>query len=189
MIKSTRKTNETDITAELNIYGTGVSNIDTGIKFFDHMLETFSKHSYFDINIKCVGDLEVDFHHTVEDVGIVLGELFARTIYPLKNIERFGSANIVMDESLSSTTLDVIERPFFYYKNNFLFGKIGSFDSELIEEFLKSFIFNAKITAHIVTERGTNKHHISESLFKSLAVALRKAVKVSDSYVIPSTKY
>ena len=187
MITKTRKTKETDITISLNLYGTGKSNIDTGVGFLNHMLESFSKHSLIDLDIKCVGDTHIDDHHSVEDVAIVLGSLLAESIYPVKNIERFGSANIVMDEACVSCDLDLSNRPFIVYEVD-VRGKIGSFDSELVEEFFRAFVSNAKITAHIIALRGKNKHHIIEAAFKSLGVAIRRATQKNERIGIPSTK-
>jgi len=186
-IEIKRVTKETDIFVKLDIYGVGKYNIDTGIGFFNHMLETFAKHAYFDLEIVCKGDLEIDFHHSVEDVGIVLGEALNRSIYPLKNKERFGDAIVVMDESAVESALDLSNRPFLIYEVD-LTGKIGDFDCELFEEFFRAFVFNAKITAHIIKKRGKNRHHIAEATFKSLAIALRRALKESKIATIPSTK-
>lgn len=187
MITKTRKTKETDITISLDLHGTGRSNINTGVGFLDHMLESFSKHSLIDLNIECTGDTHIDDHHSVEDVGIVLGSLVHDAIYPVKNMERFGSANIVMDEACVSCDLDLSNRPFLVYEVD-MAGKVGQFDSELVEEFFRAFILNAKISTHIIALRGKNKHHIIEAAFKSLAVALRRATMKNDRVGIPSTK-
>ena len=187
MITKTRKTKETDITISLKLDGTGKSNINSGVGFLDHMLESFSKHSLIDLNIKCTGDTHIDDHHSVEDIGIVLGSLLAEIIYPVKNMERFGSANIVMDEACVSCDLDLSNRPFIVYEVD-VEGKVGNFDTELVEEFFRAFVLNSRISVHIVTIRGKNKHHIIEASFKSLAVAIRRAVAVNDRVGIPSTK-
>jgi len=187
MVTKTRKTKETDIAISLNLYGTGKSNIDTGVGFLNHMLESFSKHSLIDLDIKCVGDTHVDDHHSVEDVAIVLGSLLAESIYPVKNMERFGSANIVMDEACVSCDLDLSNRPFIIYEVD-VRGKIGSFDSELVEEFFRAFVLNTRISAHIIALRGKNKHHIIEAAFKSLGVAIRRATQKNEKIGIPSTK-
>lgn len=187
MTTKIRKTKETDITISLNLYGTGKSKIDTGVGFLNHMLESFSKHSLIDLDIKCVGDTHIDDHHSVEDIGIVMGSLLAELIYPVKNIERFGSANVVMDEACVSCDLDLSNRPFIVYEVN-VRGKVGQFDSELVEEFFRAFISNARISAHIVALRGKNKHHIIEAAFKSLGIALRRATQKNDRIGIPSTK-
>ena len=187
MISKTRKTKETDITITLEINGTGKSNINTGVGFLDHMLESFSKHSLIDLDIKCVGDTHIDDHHSVEDVGIVLGSLLAQALYPIVNMERFGSANIVMDEACVSCDLDLSNRPFLVYEVD-VFGKVGNFDTELVEEFFRAFVLNSKISAHIIALRGKNKHHIIEASFKSLAVAIRRATTANERVGIPSTK-
>ncbi len=187
MIEKIRKTKETDITISLNINGTGKSNIDTGVGFLDHMLESFSKHSLIDLNIICKGDTHIDDHHSVEDIGIVLGSLVADAIYPIKNMERFGSANIVMDEACVSCDLDLSNRPYIVYELS-LIGKVGNFDTELVEEFFRAFVLNSRISAHIVQLRGKNQHHIIEASFKSVAVAIRRAVAANNRVGIPSTK-
>lgn len=187
MITKTRTTKETDITISLNLQGEGKSNIKSGVGFLDHMLESFSKHSLIDLDIKCDGDTHIDDHHSVEDIGIVLGSLVAEAIYPVKNMERFGSANIVMDEACVSCDLDLSNRPFIVYEVE-LNGKVGNFDTELVEEFFRAFVLNAKISAHLVQLRGRNQHHIIEATFKALAVAIRRAVAKNERVGIPSTK-
>jgi imidazoleglycerol-phosphate dehydratase len=187
MITKTRKTKETDIKISLDINGSGKSNINTGVGFLDHMLESFSKHSLIDINITCKGDTHIDDHHSVEDIGIVLGSLLAEGIYPVKNMERFGSANIVMDEACVSCDLDLSNRPFLVYEVN-VAGKVGEFDTELVEEFFRAFVLNSRISTHIIMLRGKNKHHIIEASFKSIAVALRRAMTTNEKVGIPSTK-
>lgn len=187
MISKSRKTKETDITISLELYGKGESNINTGVGFLDHMLESFSKHSLIDLNIECKGDIHIDDHHSVEDVGIVLGDLLAEAIYPVANVERFGSANIVMDEACVSCDLDLSNRPFLVYEAD-IAGKVGNFDTELVEEFFRAFILNARISTHIITLRGRNKHHMIEASFKALAVAIRRATTKNDRVGIPSTK-
>ncbi|MCK9472444.1 imidazoleglycerol-phosphate dehydratase HisB [Sulfurimonas sp.] len=187
MISKSRKTKETDITISLLLNGEGKAKIQTGVGFLDHMLESFSKHSLIDLEISCKGDTQIDDHHSVEDVGIVLGSLLSEAIYPVKNMERFGSANIVMDEACVSCDLDLSNRPYLVYDID-VTGKIGQFDTELVEEFFKAFISNARISAHIVALRGKNRHHIVEAAFKSLAVAIRRAIQKNDRVGIPSTK-
>jgi len=187
MITKTRKTKETDITILLELSGTGKSNINTGVGFLDHMLESFSKHSLIDLDITCSGDTHIDDHHSVEDVGIVLGSLLAEALYPIVNMERFGSANIVMDEACVSCDLDLSNRPFLVYEVD-VAGKVGQFDTELVEEFFRAFVLNSRISAHIVMLRGKNKHHIIEASFKSLAVAIRRATTANERVGIPSTK-
>ncbi len=187
MISKTRKTKETDITITLDINGKGKSNIESGVGFLDHMLESFSKHSLIDLNVTCHGDTHIDDHHSVEDIGIVLGSLLADAIYPIKNMERFGSANVVMDETCVSCDLDLSNRPFLVYELE-VTGKVGQFDTELVEEFFRAFVLNARISAHIIQLRGKNKHHIIEAAFKSLAVAIRRAIAKNDRVGVPSTK-
>lgn len=187
MITKTRTTKETDITISLELNGSGKSDVNTGVGFLDHMLESFSKHSLIDLNVTCKGDTHIDDHHSVEDVGIVLGSLLAEAIYPVKNMERFGSANIVMDEACVSCDLDLSNRPFLVYELN-VAGKVGQFDTELVEEFFRAFILNSKISAHIVELRGKNKHHIIEAAFKSVAVAIRRATTFNERVGVPSTK-
>lgn len=187
MISKTRTTKETDITITLDLHATGKSKINSGVGFLDHMLESFAKHSLIDLTIECKGDTHIDDHHSVEDIGIVLGSLVHDAIYPVKNMERFGSANIVMDEACVSCDIDLSNRPFLVYEVD-VEGKIGQFDSELVEEFFRAFVLNAKISAHVVVLRGKNKHHIIEAAFKSLAVALRRATTKNERVGIPSTK-
>lgn len=186
MIKN-RKTKETDIEVSLNIFGSGKSKIASGVGFLDHMLESFSKHSLIDLEVTCKGDTHIDDHHSVEDIGIVMGSLFAEALYPLQGMERFGSANIVMDEACVSCDLDLSNRPYLVYDIE-VSGKVGQFDTELVEEFFKAFISNARISAHMIALRGKNKHHIIEAAFKSLGVALRRAMQKNERIGIPSTK-
>jgi len=187
MVKIERKTKETDISVELKVYGEGSSNISTGVGFFDHMLESFSKHSLIDLNVKCVGDTHIDDHHSVEDVGIAIGQALKSALYPIAKVERFGSAAIVMDETCVECDLDLSNRPFLVYDID-IEGTVGEFDVELAEEFFRAITFNAGLTAHIIMKRGKNKHHIIEAAFKSLAVALRRATTVNDRITVPSTK-
>jgi len=187
MITKIRTTKETDITISLELNGTGKSNIETGVGFLDHMLESFSKHSLIDLDIKCVGDTHIDDHHSVEDIGIVLGALVAEGLYPIKEMERFGSANVVMDEACVSCDLDLSNRPFLVYEVA-VAGKVGQFDTELVEEFFRAFVLNSRISAHVIALRGKNKHHIIEASFKSLAVALRRAMVKNEKVGVPSTK-
>jgi imidazoleglycerol-phosphate dehydratase len=187
MISKTRTTKETDIKVSLKIDGSGESKIDTGVGFLDHMLESFTKHSLMDINITCKGDTHIDDHHSVEDIGIVLGSLLAEALYPIKGMERFGSVSIVMDEACVSCDLDLSNRPYLVFELSPT-GKVGNFDTELVEEFFRAFVLNARITAHVIEIRGKNKHHIIEAAFKSLAVAIRRATTLNDRVGIPSTK-
>jgi imidazoleglycerol-phosphate dehydratase len=187
MIELSRETKETQISIKLKVYGLGESNINTGVGFLDHMLEALSKHSHIDLDIKCNGDTHIDDHHSVEDIGIVLGQAFAKTIYPVKSIERYGNATVVMDEASVSCDLDISNRPFLVFDMP-MDGKIGSFDVELVEEFFRAFAFNAKLTVHLICNRGRNKHHMVEASFKALAVALRRALVIDENGGVPSTK-
>ena len=182
-----RKTKETDISLELEIYGSGKSEISTGIGFFDHMLEAFCKHALFDMKLVCKGDLHVDFHHSVEDVGIVIGLALREKIYPLSGVERFGEATVVMDEAAVNCALDLSNRPFLVYES-INEGKVGEFDVELANEFFQALAFNAAITLHIAKIRGRNSHHILEVSFKACAVALRRALAKNSRVGVPSTK-
>ncbi len=182
-----RKTKETDISLELEIYGSGKSEISTGIGFFDHMLEAFCKHAIFDMKLVCKGDLHVDFHHSVEDVGIVIGQALREKIYPLSGVERFGEATVVMDEAAVNCALDLSNRPFLVYES-INEGKVGEFDVELANEFFQALAFNAAITLHIAKIRGRNSHHILEASFKACAVALRRALAKNARVGVPSTK-
>jgi len=187
MIHKKRQTKETDIELSLTLSGEGKSTISTKVGFLDHMLESFAKHAQIDLSVKCDGDVHIDDHHSVEDIGIVLGQALREAIYPIEKVERFGSAVIVMDEAAVSCDLDLSNRPFLIYDVP-VSGKIGSFDTELAEEFFRAVVFNAGITAHIVMVRGKNKHHIIEAAFKSLAVALRRALVHNERSGVPSTK-
>ena len=182
-----RKTKETDISLELEIYGSGKGEISTGIGFFDHMLEAFCKHALFDMKLVCKGDLHVDFHHSVEDVGIVIGQALREKIYPLSGVERFGEATVVMDEAAVNCALDLSNRPFLVYES-INEGKVGEFDVELASEFFQALAFNAAITLHIAKIRGRNSHHILEASFKACAVALRRALAKNARVGVPSTK-
>jgi len=188
MIKRSRETKETQIEVELNLYGTGKANIDTGIGFFDHMLDAFARHSLIDLKIKCKGDLHIDAHHSVEDVGIVLGWALKDAIYPAKGIERYGNATVVMDEASVSCDIDLSNRAYLVYDLPLNEGSIGNFDLELVEEFFKSVAFNMPLNLHLTFNRGSNKHHIAEAAFKAFAVALRRAVAKNERVGVPSTK-
>ena len=187
IIEKRRQTKETDIVVTLDVEGSGQSKIATGVGFFDHMLESFAKHAWFDLTVACEGDTHVDDHHTVEDVGIVLGEALADSIYPIEGVERFGNAVVVMDEAAVECDMDLSNRPYLVYECD-VDGKVGTFDVELAEEFFKAFAFNAGLTMHIVQRRGRNRHHIVEAAFKSCAVALRRALVPNDRAGVPSTK-
>ena len=187
MVEQNRKTKETDIKCKLDINGSGKSNINTGVGFFDHMLEALSKHSGIDIDLSCDGDLHIDAHHTVEDCGIVLGKALKQEIFPIEAVERYGNATVVMDEAATTCALDLSNRPYLVYEVN-VSGKVGDFDVELVEEFFHALSGNAGLTVHIIQERGRNKHHILEASFKAFAVALRRALVKNERLGIPSTK-
>ncbi len=187
MITKQRSTKETQISVSLELEGTGKSNIDTGVGFFDHMLEALSKHSLIDLDVTCKGDTHIDDHHSVEDVGIVIGKALAEAIYPIEKVERYGNATVVMDETAVECDMDLSGRPYLHYEID-VYGKVGNFDTELAEEFFHALALNARITTHIVMKRGRNKHHILEAAFKAFAVALRRATTKNERMGIPSTK-
>jgi imidazoleglycerol-phosphate dehydratase len=186
MIQKNRQTKETNITLSLTLYGEGKSSISTGVGFLDHMLESFAKHSWIDLEISCIGDTHIDDHHSVEDVGIVLGQALREAIFPIQAVERFGNAVVVMDEAAVSCDMDLSNRPFLVCELD-VEGKVGQFDTELVEEFFRAVVFGAGISAHIIMQRGRNKHHIIEAAFKAFAVALRRSL-VRNDRGIPSTK-
>ncbi|WP_169777554.1 imidazoleglycerol-phosphate dehydratase HisB [Campylobacter mucosalis] len=188
MANISRKTNETDINAKINLYGSGICKISTKIGFFDHMLQSFAKHALIDLELACDGDIYVDFHHSVEDVGIVIGSLLKEEIYPASGIERFGDSVVVMDEAAVSCAIDLSNRAFLVYENFSQSGKVGEFDVELVEEFFRAVVSNANITLHLSKIRGKNAHHIIEATFKAFAVALRRAIAKNERVSTPSTK-
>lgn len=173
-----RKTKETDISVELNLDGKGQSSVETGIGFFDHMLESFSKHSAIDLTVRAKGDLHIDMHHTVEDTGIVIGQAVAKALGEFKGLRRFGHAYIPMDETLSRAAIDLCNRPYLIWKVQFSRDKIGEFDTELFKEFFQAFAMNSGGCVHIENLYGENCHHIAESCFKALARSLRDAVSL-----------
>ncbi len=185
-----RKTNETDIKLKLNIDGKGESEIDTGCGFLDHMLTLFSKHSRFDIELLCKGDTNVDYHHTAEDIGIVLGTALNEALGDMRGITRYGSMILPMDESLILSAVDISGRAHLEYTLPVPTYKVGDFDTELVEEFFLAFVRNAKLTLHINKLSGSNSHHIIEGAFKSVARSLKTAVAIEKNFEneIPSTK-
>ena len=185
-----RATAETKITLTLNIDGTGKSEIQTGCGFLDHMLTLFAKHGRFDLNLTCVGDTYVDDHHTVEDIGIALGQAFTAALGDKRGICRYGDITLPMDESLILSAVDLSGRGYLGYALNIPTAKVGTFDTELVEEFWLGFVRNAACTLHIRQLAGTNSHHIIEGAFKSVARSLRKAVAIDPACAdeIPSTK-
>lgn len=185
--KISRKTKETDITVKLNLDGGEVS-INTGIGFLDHMLTALGVHGGFGLEINAKGDLYVDGHHTAEDVGITLGQAFAKALGDKSGIMRYGSAFIPMDESLGFCSLDISARPFLVFNASFDNERVGEFDTCLTEEFMRAFAFNAGITLHLSVEYGSNDHHKIEALFKALAYALKAATRLNESGAAVSTK-
>lgn len=185
-----RKTAETDIALKLNLDGKGDSKIDTGCGFLDHMLTLFAKHGRFDLELNCKGDVEVDYHHTTEDIGISLGKAFADALGDKKGIKRYGDIILPMDESLILSAVDISGRDYLGYDMDIPTEKVGDFDTELVEEFWLGFIRNANITLHIIMMAGTNSHHIIEGTFKSVARSLKEAVSIDEEFAneIPSTK-
>lgn len=188
--KIERKTKETDITLSLNLDGKGVSNIDTGCGFLDHMLTLFAKHARFDLDVKCIGDTEVDYHHTTEDIAICLGNAFADALGDKKGINRYGDIVLPMDEALILSAVDISGRGNCYYNMEMPTEKVGDFDTELCKEFWDAFARLSGVTLHLVMIDGGNSHHIIEGSFKSVARSLRKAVKIDPESAneIPSTK-
>ena len=188
--KVKRKTKETDIEVTINIDGSGKSNLDSGIGFLDHMLEQISRHGLFDIDIKAKGDLHIDAHHTVEDIGITLGQAFNKAIGDKLGIRRYGHAYVPLDEALSRVVLDISGRPGLKLNVEFTRARIGDFDVDLIHEFFQGFINHANITLHIDNLRGDNAHHQSETIFKAFGRALRFAVEIDEKIKgeMPSTK-
>lgn len=185
-----RKTAETDVYVKINLDGTGVNDISTGIGFLDHMLVLFSKHGRFDLTVKCNGDLEVDGHHTTEDIGIALGQTFKEALGDKRGIKRYGSTILPMNEALILTAVDISGRPYLRYRMQIPAPMVGDFDTELLREFVIAFAFNAGITLHVRRLDGVNSHHIIEGTFKSLGRTMRKAVSIDDGAKdeIPSTK-
>ncbi|SER62683.1 imidazoleglycerol-phosphate dehydratase HisB [Lachnobacterium bovis] len=178
--KINRKTSETDIRAIFEVDGDGKSKINTGIGFFNHMLEGFSKHGFFSLNLQCDGDLEVDCHHTIEDCGIVLGEAIKEAIGDKRGIKRFGSSFVPMDETLVFCAVDLSGRPYLVFDANFTTEKVGDFDTEMVKEFFYAISYSAMMNIHIRVISGENNHHIIEAMFKAFARALDEATKYDD---------
>ena len=185
-----RKTKETDIKLELNLDGKGVSEINSGCGFLDHMLTLFARHGHFDLNVSCKGDVEVDYHHTTEDIGISLGLAFKEALGDKKGILRYGDTTLPMDEALILTAVDISGRGGCYYEVEMPTEKVGDFDTELCKEFFDAFAYNSGITTHMVKFAGLNSHQIIEGCFKSIAHTLREAVTIDPAFAnqIPSTK-
>lgn len=185
-----RTTKETDIALTLNLDGRGVSDIHSGCGFLDHMLTLFSKHARFDLTLTCNGDVEVDYHHTAEDIGIALGEAFCKALGDRKGIARYGNFLMPMDETLVLSAVDISGRSHLSYGVEVRAKKVGDFDTELVEEFFEAFVRNAKLTMHTMKLNGKNSHHILEAVYKSVARSLKQAVAIEEAYrdEIPSTK-
>lgn len=188
--KFTRTTNETDISVEINLDGTGIYDVETGVGFFDHMLEQLSRHSLMDVKVRAKGDLHIDAHHTSEDVGIALGQAFHQALGDMKGITRYASIDLPMDETLTRAAVDVSGRPYLIWKVAFTRDKVGDYDTELFREFFLAFAQNAGITLHIENLYGENNHHIAETCFKAVAHALRMATSVDPRAkdALPTTK-
>ena len=185
-----RKTNETEIAVSINLDGTGKHAMETGVGFFDHMLDQLSRHSLIDMDVTCKGDLHIDFHHTVEDVGIALGQAIKQALGDKKGIRRYASCDLPMDGTLTRAALDVSGRAFLVFKAEFSQNKIGEIDTELFREFFQALAINAGITLHIENFYFDNNHHLAESMFKAVARALRDAVEIDPRAAdrVPSTK-
>ena len=187
--EATRNTNETRIGVKLNVDGSGKASIATGVPFLDHMLEQVARHGVFDLEVTASGDLKVDAHHTVEDVGITLGQAFAKAVGDKKGVRRYGYAYVPLDEALSRAVVDLSGRPGLEYHIDFTRARIGEFDVDLVHEFFQGFVNHAQVTLHVDNLKGTNAHHQAETAFKAFARALRMAVE-ADARVkdVPSTK-
>jgi imidazoleglycerol-phosphate dehydratase len=185
-----RVTKETDITVEVELDGRGDSAIATGIGFLDHMLDLLARHSRMDITVKATGDLHIDHHHTTEDVGIALGQAVKQALGDMKGITRYADVHVPMDEALTRVAVDISGRPLLVFKTEFVRDKVGTFDTELVQEWFQAFAVHSGMTLHVATLYGTNDHHIAESCFKGLARALRAtvAIDLAAANEIPSTK-
>lgn len=190
MITKERKTNETDVAVSLELYGSGIAEIETGVPFLDHMLDQIARHGLMDISIKCDGDNEIDDHHTVEDVGITLGQAFFDAVGDKKGLTRYGNAYVPLDEALSRVVIDLSGRPGLDLGVKFTRDRVGTFDLDLIREFFQGFVNHALVTLHIDNLKGINSHHQAETVFKAFGRALRMAVTPDErqANTIPSTK-
>ena len=185
-----RTTKETDVEVAVDLDGSGAASIETGIGFFDHMLDLLARHSRIDLKVQAKGDLHIDHHHTTEDVGIALGQAVKQALGDMKGITRYADVHMPMDEALTRVAIDISGRPFLVFRAEFSRDKVGSFDTELVQEWFQAFAVNAGVTLHVETLYGSNNHHIAESCFKGLARALRIAVAIDprNAGEIPSTK-
>ena len=190
MINKQRKTNETDISVSLELYGIGKADIQTGVPFLDHMLDQIARHGLMDLSIKCDGDTEIDDHHTVEDIGITIGQAFFEAVGDKKGLTRYGHAYVPLDEALSRVVVDLSGRPGLDLGVKFTRDRVGTFDVDLIREFFQGFVNHALVTLHIDNMKGVNSHHQAETVFKAFGRALRMAVTPDERQVnvIPSTK-
>ncbi|CAJ1317173.1 imidazoleglycerol-phosphate dehydratase HisB [Paenibacillus nuruki] len=184
-----RKTNETNIQLAFNVDGTGISEIETDVPFLNHMLDLFTKHGHFDLNLKAQGDIEIDDHHTVEDIGICLGQTLREALGDKRGIKRYSSVFIPMDEALAQVVIDVSNRPHFEYRAEYPSSQVGSFQTELVHEFLWKFALEARITLHVIVHYGQNTHHMIEAIFKALGRAVDEATTIDPRVTgVPSTK-
>jgi imidazoleglycerol-phosphate dehydratase len=185
-----RTTKETDVEVTLNLDGEGRATVATGIGFLDHMLDLLARHSRIDLSVKAKGDLHIDQHHTTEDVGIALGQAVKQALGDMRGITRYADVHVPMDEALTRVAIDISGRPFLVFKAEFVRDKVGTFDTELVQEWFQAFAMNAGVTLHVATLYGSNDHHIAESCFKGLARALRSAATVDPRAAgeVPSTK-
>jgi imidazoleglycerol-phosphate dehydratase len=190
MITKERKTNETDIKVSLELYGTGKADIETGVPFLNHMLDQIARHGLMDLSIKCDGDTEIDDHHTVEDIGITIGQAFFEAVGDKKGLTRYGHAYVPLDEALSRVVIDLSGRPGLDLGVKFTRDRVGTFDVDLIKEFFQGFANHALVTLHIDNLKGVNSHHQAETVFKAFGRALRMAVTADKRQlnVVPSTK-
>ncbi|NIR50604.1 imidazoleglycerol-phosphate dehydratase HisB [candidate division KSB1 bacterium] len=182
-----RKTKETDIAVQFEIFGKGEYSLDTGVGFFDHMLELFAFHGGFDLTVKCKGDLKVDAHHTVEDTGIVLGQAFKKQLPKDKRIVRYSAAHVPMDETLVRAVVDISGRAYLVFDAEFELTKVGEFETELVNEFFRAFVNHAQLNLHLTVLYGKNTHHRIEALFKATAVALRQAIQIEPTLSGPAS--
>ncbi len=183
-----RRTKETEVEVGLQVDGAGTADVATGMGFLDHMLELLAHHGGLDLSVRATGDLQVDFHHTVEDIGLVLGDCLSEALGDKAGVSRFGLAYVPLDEALSRAVLDLSGRPYLAWRVKFTCDRVGDFPTELFEDFFRALCDRGRMTAHVETLTGDNNHHIIETVFKAFARALRQAVSLTDSREIPSTK-
>ena len=183
-----RTTRETEVEAELDLDGSGTASIATGMAFLDHMLELFAHHGRLDLTLRSKGDLEVDYHHSVEDAGLVLGECLSQALGDKSGIQRFGAAYVPLDEALSRAVVDICGRPYLRYRVRFRTERVGAFPTELFEDFFRAVTDRARITLHLDLIHGKNSHHVAETLFKAFGRALRDAASRTEPGLVPSTK-